>query len=523
MAIGVTRARGLRRSATVRRATNWARNLWIAIFVLVAGLIAGSQIARTDKRMLQVLAAGVLIVTALRLSSFSSMLFLVVAFPFRKATTYGSTMTLFTLLVFMLWLARLTLRVERPAGRSALDLPVAALVCSYLLSFSQFDTMQKVSLGAINFFMTLSSIFFAYLVIHLTRTEKELRRLVGAVVVVTMLILLTAVFELFFPTRALVPGWIDLGAIRFQETAARGLEISGMRVGGVFADYELLAEFCAMTLILLWFIYVRTRGAAARVAVLAMLLLDTFVLMATVTRGAFVSLGVAAGFLVWKMRRRIRFHTLVISLALVLGCGWLLFNFVAYHTRSGNILERMQQTEFKGLVPDDRVGVWGAAWERIIQRPLLGYGPYYGHVQGVADIYMPHSIFLVYWHMLGIVGLLVFLWILVRLWRETRHAGAYLTEPSFASGLLLALKAMFILFVVDEIKIEYIRNDKYQYWVWLFSALIVVSARIVTEQKKAAVAGVEPLPAAANGGSGLPQNAPRRRLPAVRELTAPAE
>ena len=41
---------------------------------------------------------------------------------------------------------------------------------------------------------------------------------------------------------------------------------------------------------------------------------------------------------------------------------------------------------------------------------------------------------------------------------------------------------MLILFVIDQIKIEYIRNPVYPYWVWLFFGLIVASSRIVAEE-----------------------------------------
>jgi hypothetical protein len=115
-----------------------------------------------------------------------------------------------------------------------------------------------------------------------------------------------------------------------------------------------------------------------------------------------------------------------------------------------------------------------------------------------------------YWHMLGIVGLAAFLWLLWRLWRETGRAGPHLGHPAYTSSLLLALRAMLILFAVDEIKIDYLRNPTYSYWVWMFFGLIVVAGRIAKQEAPAVAASDEPAP---RGGQ-------PRRLAAVSPVTA---
>jgi len=510
MASNASRARGSGRPAELKGAGGWFRNAWIGLFVLAAALLAGTQIAFPNRRTLQVVAAGVLVAVALRVSSFTSLLLLVVAVPFPPATSYGGTTLAFVLLVFILWTARLTLHMEKPAGRSVVDLPVVVLISAYLLGFSQFEAIEQLYPGLINFFYTLTNIFLGYLLIHLTRTEKQLRQLVGAIVLMAVLVQLIAVFELVFPTRALIPGWIELASQSHMEYARQGLEIVNVRVGGAFQDYELLAEFTAMILLLLWFLLMRALGTWARTGILALLLLDTFVLLATVTRGALISLAVAAAYLAWRTRRRIRFHVFVIGLALTLGTGSLILDFVAHHTRSGNVAERMEKTKFEGAIPENRVIVWAEAWDRILQRPLMGWGPYYAKQEGVKQMYWPHNIYLMYWHMLGILGLAAFLWLLWRLWRETERASPHLGHPAYASSLLLALRAMLILFVVDEIKIDYLRNPTYSYWVWMFFGLIVVAGRIAKQEAPAVAASDEPA-----SRSGRP-----RRLAAVSSVTA---
>ena len=454
----------------------------MAALVIVTSLLVAHEITSPDVRTMQILLAGLLVFAALRVSSFTTLLFIALAIPTYKPTTYGGTTLAFVLVLFLLWLVRLSLKMERAAGRSAFDLPVAALFFTYLLSFTQLESTADVRGAIFNIFNLITHIMVCFMVIHLTRTEKQLRILVGALVVMSVLIALTAVWELAFPGRALIPGWLDLGAQWAGEAGKRGLELKGLRVAGVFFDYELLAEFCAISMILFFFVLARAKTALQRVAMGACLILNTFVLFATVTRGAIVSLSVGSLYLIWVMRKRIRLGALLAGLAIVGAGGWFILDFVANHTYSGNVLDRLEKTEFKGLVPETRVGVWKQAWERIMQRPIFGHGPNYSFTtEGVEKILWPHNNYLFYWHMLGIVGLLAFLWMLLTLWRATSARAPSLRDPSFSGGLLLALQGMLVVFMVDQVKIEYLRNPVYPYWVWLFYGLIIATGRIARE------------------------------------------
>lgn len=461
----------------------WLRYTLIGGLILVTSLMLAHMIVSPDVRTVQVLLAGVLLVAALKVSSFTTLLFIALAIPTYKPTTYGGTTLAFVLVLFILWMVRLSLKLEKNAGRSPIDIPVAAFLFAYLLSFSQIEHAEGVREGVFNFFTLITQVCVAYMTLQLTRTVKQLRTLVGALVVMAVLIDLTAVFELAFPGRALIPGWLNLGAEWAGEYARKGMEIKGLRVAGVFFDYELLAEFCALSMLIFWFLFTRARSTLHRVGAAALLALNTFVLFSTVTRGAIVSLTVAGLYLMWVQRRLIRLRAFAIGLVIVFASGWFILDYVAHHTHSGNILERFEKTEFKGAVPETRVGVWKQAWERILQKPVFGHGPYYAvQVVGVERILWPHNNYLFLWHMIGIVGLGIFLWLLWTLWQLTRGHASSLDDPDFARAWVLTLRAMLLLFVIDQIKIEYVRNPVYPYWVWLFFGLIVASSRIVAEE-----------------------------------------
>lgn len=469
----------------------WVRRGWVWVAVGMIGLVLGSQLHTPNQRVIQVIAACILALGALRVQSVVGLILLIPFLPFPKVTTYGSTNVAFVLLVFIIWLARVVLKLEKTAGRSPLDLPVLLLISAYLLSFSQIENPDFIFGALTKFFLALTFIAIAYLALHLIHDEGALRRVVTSILVMAALVQLTAVFELIFPNRSIVPGWIDLSVGDRLDYVMQGLEIKNLRVGGSFGDYELLAEFCAMMILLQSFVLLQAKTKVQRLFAAGLLLMSVFILLSTVTRGAIVSLAVAGAYVLWIVRRRIRFTTLVIVSAVVVASSALLLNFVTLHTKSGNIVERFAGTEFEGVVPDTRQNVWKQGWERVWESPVLGHGPHFEARRGVRQFFWPHNNYLFYWHITGIVGLLAFLFVLWRVWQATNRHATYLGHASYSGGLLLALRAMLLLFVVDQIKIDYIRNSIYPYWIWLFFGLTIAASRLAG----AHAAATSPVPA----------------------------
>jgi len=56
------------------------------------------------------------------------------------------------------------------------------------------------------------------------------------------------------------------------------------------------------------------------------------------------------------------------------------------------------------------------------------------------------------------------------------------------------------MFVIDQIKIEYLRNDRYVFFVWMFFGLIIATSNVIEKQRAAAEAAAA-LASAANAGA----------------------
>ena len=113
-----------------------------------------------------------------------------------------------------------------------------------------------------------------------------------------------------------------------------------------------------------------------------------------------------------------------------------------------------------------------------MEHPIIGRGPYYSPMTGVRVFLWPHSLYLYVAATLGTVGLVVFLWLLWRLFRLSRPYVDDLRHASYSNAFLIIVRAQFIVFLVDQIKIEYLRDKNYPFQVWLLFASIVATQHI---------------------------------------------
>ena len=434
----------------------------LGAFVVVFAVFAGMQIAEPDKRVIQVLAALVLVFFAFRIDSVSALAIATLFLPFPKATSYGNTNVTFVLLIFIVWLFRVTTHRIAPPGRVPAMVPVGLLVMSYLISFYNVEHAHY-AVAWSKFLAFLSYLFLAYMVVSVVRTEADVKKILFAQLVSSVLVCLFGVYELTHPGTVLIPGWIEFTATT----------VTGTRIGSTFLDYELFGEYCALNLVLQAFLFTRATSSTRRFAMVLIMGLTAFCLFATVTRGALLTMFVGIVYLGWRSRTRLNFHKVVIGVAgmvaLFFGGDFVISTF----TNANSVLDRLGRTEFVGGVPDSRVGAWAYATKYIAEHPLIGHGPYYSIEMGLETRWWPHNLYLYYASIVGVIGLGFFLWFLWELWKVSLPRAPSLGSGSFLQGARLCVHVMLVMFMVDQLKIEYLRNERYSFFIWLFFGLVV--------------------------------------------------
>jgi O-antigen ligase len=443
-----------------------------ALLLVLTGVALGIQYVNPNKRALPVLVGLVVFGLAWRIDMITGLGILVATLPYPKSTVFGNTNLAFILLLLIIWMLRVTQRQSPGFARTPIDAPIGGLLIAYIISFYNLARPEYVPFALQNIQLLVAGILVFYLIVGNVRTEQDLKRFHSFQLFSAFTITALALWELNHPGTSLVPGWIDF--------VASGEDFSrhNVRVGGPFSDYELLSEYCAISLLLVVLWLVRARDTFQRVLVGGLFLITVFTQFTTVTRGAMVSLSAALVYLTWIMRRHVRVVPFTVLTSAIVG-GFFAMNFyVSHFTRSGNLIDRLVGTEFAGVVPDNRRQAWADGWERWMQHPILGHGPYYSMQEGTRMWFWPHNGYLYIGNLVGIVGLTFFLWILWKLWVMTRPRTDSLEDPSYARAYLMVAHLQLLVFVIDQTKIDFLRNPIYQFQVWLMFASIAAAYRI---------------------------------------------
>jgi O-antigen ligase len=416
--------------------------------------------------------------------------------PFPKGTSYGNTNVAFILLIFMVWLYRVTTRRAEPLGRTPLDIPILGLVMAYCVSFYNVQP-QYLSLAWGLFLGFLTYLLIYFLILAIVKSTEDVQKLFLAQTISCVAMCLLALYEQRHPGTTLIPGWIS-----FSQTG--GGHGSGVRVGSTFLDYELFGEYCALNLFLQMFLFTRAKSRSRKYLIMGIMALTFFCLFSTVTRGAIISFLVGSGYLMWLSRHRLNFMRLVMIFALavplIIGADYIVANF----TNSDSVLERLFGTELKGGVPETRSGVWSQSSASVLRSPWIGHGPYMAPRIGVQTQYWPHNLYIFYAYITGMFGLTFFLWFLWELWKSSRPRALSLGSGTWIEGATLLTGIMLFTFMIDQIKIEYLRNSNYSFFVWYFFAMIFVISRVA--QREAAVH----VPLARETDDAQPARAPTR-------------
>jgi O-antigen ligase len=459
---------------------DWIGGLVAAGLVVITGMLLGLQIMEPNKRVLAVMAAVAVFAVAWRANMVMGIGFLLLALPFPRSTTFGTTNLAFILILLVIWLLRMSQRLAPLPQRTPVDIPITGLVIAYIVSFYNVDP-KHLHVALANFVAFLAAVLLFYLIVNNVRTSSDLRRLHVFQLVSITSVLLLGLWELTHPGQVFIPGWIDFGSSEFRR--GLGMSLHDVRIGGPFFDYELLCEYCGLTILLLMFLLAQAKSPSRKTVVALLLGVTVLCLFATVTRGGFVAAALGIGYLLWHIRRRVNLVPAMIvgvaSIAFLAALNW----YVAEHTSAGDLLHRMQNTKFIGWMPETRAKTWPLAVERMMRHPIIGHGPHYDVQHGREVWYWPHNLYLYLGNLVGIVGLGFFLWMMWTLWRISRPQIDRLGDPDYARAFLLVGHVQLLTFLIDEIKIEYLRNPIYLFQVWVMFASIVAAYQIAKRER----------------------------------------
>jgi O-antigen ligase len=263
------------------------------------------------------------------------------------------------------------------------------------------------------------------------------------------------------------------------------------RIVGPFGSTHTTADYLiAQTILISYWLVHKTGGRSGR-WLLLLLGLNLVCLIATGDRGGFVGIALGGVAFVSLFRREIGGFGMV-KYSAVGAVFFVLASFVVVeYTEFGRLYERLEQTDIS-IEDHARASIFerGEAWFR--ERPIVGRGPKLNVSSRNAQIgdieyrgALPHNLYLTILASTGILGLIAWtlflISVLIPLFQALRRNSA--SDPRLANipklGLLIIL-----LFLLGEIRIEFLRQEffDYQNYIFVLLALFVACSHLILRE-----------------------------------------
>lgn len=343
---------------------------------------------------------------------------------------------------------------------------VIFIMVAYLLSFTQALPGTTRDHG---FYMIaiVSNFVLFYLAYNYIRTSGNYRDVWTILLILNVLVLIYCGIEM-------VAGSSGLKILGLTELEIRSARAEGGRLSGPFGAVAMTADYLGIQSIICIYALMRTHLTRQRVFLLGLLAGNMGILIATGNRGGVVSLvaGIAAFLFLFRKELGVRkIIAWVVTGSLVFAVSGFV---IVKYTRYNVLFERLEATEFVGLLPDTRVG-WSEMWGEIVSKPVFGHGPrlrleneVVRRIPGHTRIGYPHSGYLYLIYTVGFVGLLAYAWFFSVLARQYLMGRISRARDPLLRGLPRLGIAILVLFVVSQGRMEMFRYMLHAYQQYLF-------------------------------------------------------
>lgn len=257
--------------------------------------------------------------------------------------------------------------------KSPIDRPLIALILAVILSFF-FALYKPDGIEALALLATYIALF--YITLHTVRTRDQQRHLVYVILLVSVIISVIALLKHFSP--------VDLAWWSYPDLSP---DIVG--ITGPYANHNHLAGYLEMTIpLLLGLFLTRTRRSGILYLMLYVTAILLFTHILTLSRGGWVSLGLALFAMASILLLQQRFRQKKILSLIMTGTAIVLL-FILSSTQTVERILTLTENETV-LGAGGRMFAWQGIGQMIIDNPLFGTGP--GSFATVFTQYQPPGI-----------------------------------------------------------------------------------------------------------------------------------
>lgn len=463
----------------------------ITALVALGAFFAAQQAVSPQHRAVKGLVALALTALMFRFDMVYSVYLFALLFVFPSGISFGSSNSVLMTIIPMIWAVRASSARVPIVHRTGVDLAIGAFLLAHVVALFNVTDPQILTQSIVVLWRQLSACAFFYCIYMFVNDEARLFRFGKVVCVACTLVMLTAVTELFFPGREIIPGWIGL-----TNKLGEGLlhyRVEGLRVGGSFESHGMLADFGTQLILFMVYFAILARNPMEKTFWLMSVATTFIAILATANRGA--TSGLILGFILALVYFRRRLGGARIALIAISATVGLLVvdQVLSEKTIAVSVIDRFKHTKFEGMVPENRTMTWGPALQEALKKPFFGHGPYYDTGLGLTKRMWPHNGYLFYFYTLGLFGLLTFFWVLVRVFRESKMWRARGIRDTRLGTFMAIAQIWFFVLLLEQLRTDHQRDDIYPYIVWMCFGVIVTGAAIA--RRKLAQAAVQSPPA----------------------------
>jgi O-antigen ligase len=410
--------------------------------------------------------------------------------PFQLISSrFGSINMLLT------YLLGFSLIISKKLTKFPLAWAIFIIIFSYIISLTQLEP-SKYPFHIIYMISIFSNFFLFIIVYNFIMNEKNSKLFFNILVAINIFVVMYGLIQMAigFEEYSL----LNIGEFTLETNKSPDIEwmIEEKRLmGGPFAAPGINAIFLAIQIIILSFLMLYENRKAKIIFYLGLCGLNFMIIIATGNRGGFISLicGLILFFILF--RNQLGYHKIILMVSAFLIIFSTASAITIYFTQYDTFWNRLTGTKFQGITPDTRKQVWEIATAAIKEKPILGWGPRkasmgrqqfideQGHQRNpdYSAIPSPHSLYLFLLYTLGIVGLGAYLIFFIAIYNRFFSSYKYKSGDIFFNNLPKLGIIIMTVFLIDQIKLEFLRfrlNDYQQYIFALFGAFLAFSDKL---------------------------------------------
>jgi O-antigen ligase len=404
--------------------------------------------------------------------------FLILIIPFQFVTSrYG---TLNIVLTYVLGISMLM------TGRIK-SVPMLGTIVLIFVSYSLslFQSHVQTMFDQIFYMIAIISNFILFIIVYnFFRYRPDAKYALNLLVMMNVLVVIYGLIQI-------TVGFDQFAFFGVSEWAFEKNLETKQRLIGAFGPAGVTGAYYAMQMLAVGYLFIQPARYTKKFFLTVLLLANFGLLVGTGSRGSFLVLLGGVVLFLWFFRREMG----LVKIAQNVTIGTLMFSIVAIGmvslTDFNVLFERLEDTQLEGGIPETRQLAFALGIEGFSEAPILGHGPRLRlmvdrerNLQGYKTIPYPHNLYLFLLYTVGIVGLTVHLLFFFRLAMRYLKAKRPSNEEPLTAGFPRLGLLLLIVFMVDQLKIEYLRvalNDMQHYVFMLLAMFLAFSDSIIAK------------------------------------------